>query len=151
MEKKADSSKFSTFSFYRQKKETELEKLAAPKKSGGIFSYFSKNNEEAIPDIESGELPPTEHTTLMSSIKAGITKRALGVKEMADNTINQGRNLKFFLIFFMIGCFLIFLSLMFLPLAAISPYKFASLFSLGSFCILVGLGYYHGIYKFTSQ
>ena len=148
MEKKQDSSIFSTFSFYREKK-NQLDKLTESKKEGGIFSYFRKSEEPEM-DIESGS-KPTEHTTLMSSLKAGITKRALGVKDSISQTVDTGRNLKYFAIFLLIGCFLIFMSIIFLPMAALSPYKFASLFTLGSVCILIGLGYYHGIYKFMTQ
>ena len=151
MEKKSDSSKFSTFSFYRQKKETELNRLASGQKKSNIFSYFTRSTESEIEaDIESNG-QATEHTTLMSSLKAGITKRALGVKDSISQTVDTGRNLKYFMIFLLIGSFLIFMSLMFLPVVVLSPHKFACLFTLGSLCILIGLGYYHGIATFISQ
>ncbi|CAI2380355.1 unnamed protein product [Moneuplotes crassus] len=149
MDKKADSSKFSTFSFYKQKKANTLDKIEK-KKTGGIFSYLTKT-EEPEGDIEAGNTsPPTEHTTLMSTIKAGITKKALGMRDTITQTVDTGRNLKYFSIFLLIGSVLIIMSIMFLPLAAVSPYKFASLFSLGSMCILLGLAYYHGFSTFLT-
>ena len=107
MEKKADASKFSTFSFYRQKKENELDRLASgKKKSSGLFSMFSRGSddiEQTNIDIEAARSAPTEQTTLMSSIRASITKKATGVRDSISQTIDTGRNLKYFMIFLLIG------------------------------------------------
>ena len=153
MEKKADANRFSQFSFYKEKKSTQGSSSSGKGTAQGIFSIFSRGSESTEQDIESGNPrdEPTESTTLMSSIKAAVSKRALGLQDSISQTVDTGRNLKYFLIFLLIGGFLIFLSLLFLPVVVLSPHKFACLFTLGSSCILIGLGYYHGLGNFIRQ
>ena len=154
--RKEETSKFSNFSFYKEKKQNELDRLTGQKKqSKGLFSLFSsaETDDNTDYDIESVVAPngTDENTTLMSSIKAAVSKRALGMKETINNTVDTGRNLKYFMIFLLTGCFLIFLSLLFLPVVVISPHKFACLFTLGSGCIFLGLAYYHGLSNFVKK
>jgi len=51
------------------------------------------------------------------------------------------KNYKFFLLTFIAGCILIFISLMFIPLAVLFPQKFCLFFSLGSISILVSFSF----------
>ena len=151
MEKlKTNAAKLTTFNFYKEKKENELDRLAAGKKqASGLFSLFTRqaNESNEKPDLESAK--QGEGTPLMNTIKNGIMNRALGVKESISNTIDSGRNLKYFAIFLLIGIFLIFLSTLFLPVIVLSPHKFAWLFSLGSLSIFIGLAYSKNLDRFV--
>ena len=123
---KTGAAKLTTFNFYKERKENELDRLAAGKKqTGGLFSLFTRQGKEGNEKSDLESAKQSEDTPLMNTIKAGIMNRALGVKETITNTMDTGRNLKYFAIFLLIGVFLIFLSTLFLPMIVLSPHKFA--------------------------
>lgn len=153
MEKlKSGASKLTTFNFYKERKENELDRLASGKKeSGGLFSLFTRQGKDGNDSSDIENPKQSEGTPLMNTIKTGLINRALGVKETLTNTMDTGRNLTYFAIFLFIGILLILLSTFFLPVVVLSPHKFACLFSLGSLSIFIGLAYYHGLKNFLSQ
>ena len=53
-------------------------------------------------------------------------------------------NWKYFAIFFILGCLLIFLSFCYLPFIILMPAKFAKVFTLGCISILISLGILKG-------
>jgi hypothetical protein len=87
---------------------------------------FNSGNE----DLEAGD---NDNASLLSKVKSNI-----------KDTIEVQTSYKSFFITLAIGLVFIFLSLIFLPLVAISPYKFLFLFSTGSVIIVASFIFIYG-------
>lgn len=109
------------------------------------LSFFKTSDNLKKPPLETD---PQETQPLATRIFKGfmekVTEKAASISQKTQEATNTVSNWKNFLIFFIIGCVLLMLAFTFLPILALAPQKFSSLFTLGSLCILFSLGVLKG-------
>lgn len=116
-------------------------------------SFLSKFSSDKVPlktTKTASPTPPSEESKSIFPI-AFMNKLKSKFSTQTQELTSTVTNFKNFAIFLGIGVFLIFLSLTFLPLLPISPYKFASLFTLGSISIIFSLGVLKGFTNFIKS
>lgn len=112
-----------------------------------ILSKFSSDKVPLKISKTTSPTPPSEGSKSILPL-AFISRLKSKFSTQTQELTSTVTNFKNFTIFLGIGVFLIFLSLTFLPLLPISPYKFASLFTLGSISIVFSLGVLKGFANF---
>ena len=102
---------------------------------GSIFKFWGNDNT----DIEE-QKQPKEEPGYFSTFKSKIN----GARDLITGQSNSGASMKYFLMFLGVAALFFALSILFLPMVYLFPYKFALLFTLGSINVIVALAFYHG-------
>ena len=107
---------------------------------GNITSIFSKDKPKHRNLFGDDDIEIGDNSSLLGKIKSNFTE-----------TIEIQTSYKSFFIVLSIGLIFIFLSLIFLPLVAISPQRFLTLFSLGSMIIVSSFIFIYGTSEYIKM
>ena len=107
---------------------------------GNITSIFSKDKPKHINLFGEDDIETGDNSSLLGKIKSNFTE-----------TIEIQTSYKSFFVVLSIGLIFIFLSLIFLPLVAISPQRFLTLFSLGSMIIISSFIFIYGTSEYIKM
>jgi len=118
------------------------------------MKFFSSSIQDEVPTVSN-----TEETKgffgrikgMISSNESNETQSPSGCKDKLLTLIEVEVSYTYFFIVLLIGAAILFLSLLFLPVAIINPKKFVSLFSLGSLVTITSFIFLYGTKEFFSK
>ena len=96
----------------------------------------SSNNSESANWFSKAISKAQSIGTTMKETVTGAGGSVITTARMLTN-----KNYKYFVISFLIGCFLVFLSILLLPMSIVAPQKFCLLFSLGTLSITISFAF----------
>ncbi len=118
------------------------------------MKFFSTTIQDEVPTVNQ-----TEETKgffgklkgMISSSESNETQSPSGFKDRILSMIEVEISYTYFFIVLLIGGAILFLSLLFLPVAILNPKKFVSLFSLGSLVTISSFIFLYGTKEFLSR